>query len=119
MLDVTATGAATERSLSLWRVEDGETLADVRNLVNDLASADVPAVGSGRARGRASRRHRQPVRRIGPPDRRLDLEPGEYILAAIAIDDEGESAEGTAEQLRITVEWHAQTRRCRAGRTCW
>lgn len=102
-LEITASGEAKALEMSLWRVDDDQTLSDVRDRVNELANADVPAVGSGRE---AAQHLVGVVNPFGDSGRLLlgvDLEPGTYILAAISTEDEGEPEGGTTEQIRVTV----------------
>lgn len=103
VLRITASGEAKDLEVSLWRVDNDQTLAEVRNRVNELATADVPDVGSGRE---AAEHLIGVVNPFGDSSRLLlgvDLDPGTYILAAINTEDDGEPQGGTAEQIRIVV----------------
>jgi hypothetical protein len=103
VLDINATGSAKQLEVSLWRVDNDQTLANVRDRMNQLADAEIPPPGAGRE---AAQLLTVAVHPFGDSGRLLlgvSLDPGQYILAAINTDDDGEPEGGTAEQIHITV----------------
>ena len=101
--EITATGEAAALEPSLWRVQEGETLAEVRNRVDQLADAEIPPVGIGLEAGEALVGVVNAPGAFGRVLLGVDLEPGTYILAGINTDNDGEPAGGTLEQVRLTV----------------
>lgn len=101
-LGIVAHGDAAELSITIWRVNPGQTLAEVRSHVNELSDADVPAHGTGTDIAEHLVAAVYPPGEAGSVLLGVDLEPGIYILAAVDLDDDSEF-DSTTEQILITV----------------
>jgi hypothetical protein len=98
----TPDGDAAELSITIWKIDPSQTLAEVRSHVNELADAEVPARGTGHEIAEHLVAAVYPPGESGRLVLGVDLEPGSYVVAAVDLDDDADF-DGTIEQTSITV----------------